>query len=433
MPIDLSNVNWTASNIPAGLSFNTRTGVFSGTPTEAGEYTVPVSVNNGYGTDQKDVSIVIEGTAYPVYAVGSKAATWSNNAEADENGFRKLPMPDAYKLLQHYNGFGAKTSGGKYYCCGVKDLKNSTSGTISSVLSSATTPTELTVPDLVGSTYSGNINEVRVVYLRSYTWTATSTSPLKKNSNLWEGYCMLIRYSGNKISHKRSNVRLYQVYESSGTTNTHWYTSGNVNIGLSSDVYKLPDYNVPTVRITGAGALYLKNDGSDFASVYYDTKTPAWTGGIITTLDYKAVKIFLPYEKETAGSNTGYCTSNASVFSYLSENKLLDNNASNFTFGTIRDAWVYMTKAYVVTEENKVYEKQGTAAWSFLGTYDVKKMIVPSTGYAFMLTNNGELYHKGIAISDIADDHTAFTQIFPDYYFYDIAFDSGTLTVLKED
>ena len=55
----ITSVLWSASNVPAGLSFNTASGTFSGTPTTAGDYTVPVTVRTNYGEDTKNVKISV--------------------------------------------------------------------------------------------------------------------------------------------------------------------------------------------------------------------------------------------------------------------------------------------------------------------------------------------------------------------------------------
>ena len=60
MPKQITRVLWEASNVPSGLSFDTATGTFSGTPDVEGEYTVPVSVETNYGRDSKDVVISIK-------------------------------------------------------------------------------------------------------------------------------------------------------------------------------------------------------------------------------------------------------------------------------------------------------------------------------------------------------------------------------------
>ena len=70
--------------------------------------------------------------------------------------------------------------------------------------------------------------------------------------------------------------------------------------------------------------------------------------------------------------------------------------------------------------------------WDLVGYYDVKKVDTNTSGVLFLLTNDGNLYHKGTAITDVADEHTELTQIFPQCYFHDFTFGGNTLTVLKE-
>ena len=56
----ITSVSWAADNLPPGITFNEATGGFSGMPTAAGDYTVPVSVKTEWGSDTEDVNIVVE-------------------------------------------------------------------------------------------------------------------------------------------------------------------------------------------------------------------------------------------------------------------------------------------------------------------------------------------------------------------------------------
>lgn len=124
MPKNITSVNWTASSIPSGMNFDTSSGTFSGSPDEPGEYSVPVSVTTNYGSDTKDVEIKvvspyndIDPPLGEVYAIGSKADVWSEGAEPDQYGFRKLNMPNATKLVGLYEGFAARTDNGDFWTC----------------------------------------------------------------------------------------------------------------------------------------------------------------------------------------------------------------------------------------------------------------------------------------------------------------------------
>ena len=366
-----------------------------------------------------------------VYAIGSNASQWSGGASPDSQGFYPINIPSAYKLLEHVSGFGAKVNGGGYYFCGVKSFKNSKSGAASTMIETVSTPEKMTVG-------SENVNQVLYVPLSHYTWTATSTNPLKKNEQTYNGYLLLICYGGNKIKALGSNVRLFYNYEASGTSNTSWYSSHSESITISNAselvFYKFPQQHVPTVNLN-SGVYFLADDGASVWNVYSESNHK-WAfvkkNASSVGLDYKAVKLFQPYNLVSNGSTLGNAASKNPLFRYLSESKLLDNDASNFSMGTIKDAWVYKTTAYVQTSNNRLYEKKGTASWELLGDFDIKKLLMISESNMLLLTQEGKLYHKGTSITGITDAHTEITQIYPSVSIYDFTYGGSTLTVMKE-
>ena len=60
MPKNITSVNWTATNLPSGLSIGQSTGKISGTPNvQPGDYTASVTVTTNYGTDTENIKIKV--------------------------------------------------------------------------------------------------------------------------------------------------------------------------------------------------------------------------------------------------------------------------------------------------------------------------------------------------------------------------------------
>ena len=74
MPKNITSVNWTATNLPTGLSIAQSTGTITGTPNvQPGDYTASVTVTTNYGTDTENITI----------RVGTPA-DWLPNIDADQ-------------------------------------------------------------------------------------------------------------------------------------------------------------------------------------------------------------------------------------------------------------------------------------------------------------------------------------------------------------
>lgn len=56
---DNAPTSFTSGNLPPGLSFQASTGVLSGTPTTAGQYSVPVSASNDYGSSTGTLTVSV--------------------------------------------------------------------------------------------------------------------------------------------------------------------------------------------------------------------------------------------------------------------------------------------------------------------------------------------------------------------------------------
>jgi PKD repeat protein len=67
--------SYAATNLPAGVTVNTTTGIVSGTPTTAGTYTATVSATNTGGTGNKTVTITVSPATVTESPYGGTAAT----------------------------------------------------------------------------------------------------------------------------------------------------------------------------------------------------------------------------------------------------------------------------------------------------------------------------------------------------------------------
>ncbi len=58
MPKNITSVNWTATNLPTGLSIAQSTGTITGTPNvQPGDYTASVTVTTNYGSDTENITV----------------------------------------------------------------------------------------------------------------------------------------------------------------------------------------------------------------------------------------------------------------------------------------------------------------------------------------------------------------------------------------
>ena len=451
MPKIITSVNWSAQNVPSGLSFDPQTGSFSGTPVGTGEYTIPVTVQTNYGKDTKDVILDIVHT-YPVYVIGTQAETWSEGAEVDEYGFRQLNMPEVYKLEQHPLGFGAKTASGEYYACGVSGIANSKQTDSTKNIVIKTVPGLISPAAFTLDSRDSSKKIDKVVFLRPFyyhKWSA-GTSPnsfdiiYTKDTVLY-----ILRFTDGTFSYRENYIATY--YKNNGSSASYGHPTPLLNnsnlpssrIYLMAEPVNNPNYPyshgcsvTPFVARKNNGDLYIQY-------LTYSNEDTSYEALGEKTLSCNPIKLFtgysvIPTYATLSHGDYGKSVYTAPLFQYLSEDKLLDNDPSNFTLGTIKDAWVYRRIAYVITEDNELYEgsiSSKTLQWVLHGVFNIKKLEIYYEKAVFFLTKDGKLYHKGQALSLgelIIDEHTEFTQIFPECYFHDFTFNGNTLTVLKE-
>ena len=428
MQPNITQVEWSATNVPSGLSFNAQTGTFSGTPTTSGTYTVPVHVETNYGEDTKDVTIAVETPGYDVYAVGAQAATWSEGAEADSYGFRKLNIPKANKLSSILGGFAAKATNGDWYVGSnlpVPIYHDAVAG-------AGDDNRDFSVP----RQYLGDKEAGKIVAIVGGNKVG---SGLKSSTGSYSNF-----ESALAILDENGIAYIYE-YEMDGQTHA-------INVANS---YR----NVAAVKRLqedfASGIAVLKTDDTLASYIY---------GRISRPLDENAtgdvVKIVTHAYDDALNSGFLYLTSTGELWGASPVSSF--NPSASYRvaqeLGAIKNFWYiytfnvqnqYFRDIFVQTKDNKLYargcntkyelglsEAKSYTEFTEVGLFDIKTM-----SYPFMLTNDGKLYHVGnyaithsyYGVSGI-DGHTEFTQIFPDYKFHDIALASraNTLVVTRE-
>ena len=407
---------WNAQNVPDGLTFDSDLGVFSGTPNlPVGEYVVPVSVTTNYGSDSKDVTILVEEKSYSVFAVGYRASDWSNADEPDENGLYPVDIPNAYKLLPNTEGFIALSSGNNSYFCGANE-----------VLSYIADPYNDTVQ--VQNTPVLSASKGKIIASVTSLYDGSSSSKLK--AAFW--VLLNLRNEGLYAS---TSGRVYYKNGDNTYVNTPVF-SGLIDNSNGIILPETPRYRGGT-NAFNTGLSWLSDNGYSIKSLVFTQSSGSSTNityKIKTEEISKAIKIF-----------------DSSVFSFLTENKTLDDTSSFFTLGNIKDAWFFGNLGYVLTENNDLYEYYGYFEQVYLGNWPVKKLqMLPFTSEtfregAFMLTDDGELFYKGPALNYLADEnlcsgYDSFTRILPNCTIRDMTIANAqntltecfTLTVLKE-
>ena len=425
MPPKITKVRWSAQNVPWGLSFNEKTGTFSGTPEDIGEYTVPVTVETNYGKDTKDVKIIVEPPLCDVYAIGTKAVTWAESGEADSDGFYKLSMPKANKLVAHYEGFGAITADKKYYCCGVTSLT-----TVNESLQKFDPPTFIiTNKPYLFNTTGPSSPLTRVIvgswYTSSYTGGSSSSTRTTSQAkwiltwagNFGRGSCAT---SGTL---KNTTVTVQGKSQSSTTVSPSASTGYLVTntTGTTEDIKN--DEIGDGFCVFGDSSILATS--SPVNDLLYRTGNFVCIGGSFIALPEKCVKKFYPTQPFVCLAASGI------LYKYTTSGVI----PVSCQYGKIKNAWGYGENAFFIhTEDNVLYQyNKESTDWDSLGAFDIKKLEVQNASYAWLITNDGELYHKGTAITGLFDEaHDTFTRIFPSLIFKDFTFGGNTLTVLRE-
>lgn len=389
---------WSADDVPDGLTFDKDLGVFSGTPNvPVGEYVVPVSVSTNYGSNAKDITILVEEKPIPakVFAIGEEAERWSSGATPDSYGFRELSIPLCSTLTTLPSGFAAKSIAGEWYiaCANEKCTALYSEYDLDFYSSPKIYPVE-SISKISGgirnfSNNGSSVTRAFFVYM--------------KNNN--EVHVCRASYSSTKFKYVFNFKEvLYDIkdFQKCCCRGLALINQSDEIVVYSDDFIIKPEKNLKHVVMWssgGDGIVYFITKYGELFSVE-GTKKPVQD----STTTEKILNIWTAYQY----NNTFFVTENNNVYARGENNK--------YNLG------LPVAKFY--------------HDFSLVGNYNVKKI-----EGNFMLTRDGKLFHTGESINGITNSHETFTHIFPEYKFYDIAYldvignfsiASKTLVAIKE-
>lgn len=412
MPKNISFVQWEANNLPAGLSFDNYSGTFSGTTnSEPGEYNIPVSVSTNYGTDKKDVNIEIIGPSYPIFTIGNMAEQWSEAAEPDQYGFRKLNIPNAHQLID-LDGVGARTKNG-LYVAGLYDID----------LSNPKEPVHLSFDS------PQHLNSVKDINTGSRIFSSGSSSDVTP-------FVAHILFDGSAFV--KFGIRTQQ-----SVVNNQLYVNT-----FNGKILPLPSDTRRFRTASGGSTLsWFTNDPQKIKFLFVKNSFPSEN-------DLGKIS-YLNINEGTFKSLTGYHdgTNSGDPFCYVTSNGKSNLNTfyfNNDTFGFVKNYWGFFNKHFILKDNNNLFafgrssngelglpvgsyfskDVSGNAA-IFIGSFDVKK-IACSEHVSFMLLNDGRLFYSGFEknIHACQNQVDSFSHIFTQYLFHDISYSSSFATLV---
>ena len=423
MPI-IRNVSWTAENMPDGVTIDKDTGIISGTPANYGSFSVPVTVKTDYGSDTKDVGIIVKGN-YSILIKGTNAITWGADGENTPDGlFRIISIGKGLRLDSFRNGFGVKMVNGDYYVCGDYDLDMDYKNPQQKLASS---------PINLGSD------------IEQMTGLSQGVLPSSKTSTTGTvtfDYA-ITRYSDGraKICAHSNGINSYGV---PGTLNVKnlFYIQGCA--ALQGSPY-------------GNTGMWVMQDGT---AGFLRT---AMDGSVIGTLTTEAIeginivdnKIYSNAAQSAIQAYFRGYDDNGDIYYYSGSVNANDvftlNTPTASSLGVLKDFWFAdignVRRRFYLYENNMLYATgdcwrgclglpSGSPAYytnKLVGEFDVKKIVFTSRS-TFLLANDGKLYYAGQAMSALGLNvqYEEFTHVFTDYRFSDVAYTGSTLIAIQE-
>ena len=407
MPKNITSVEWQAQDIPSGLAFDSQTGTFTGTGEEAGIFTIPVTVTTNYGTDTKDVKITIERRNYPLYVIGSKAEVRSEGAEADSEGWRKSRIPEGSRIINMSEGFIIKTKAGTYVCGNI-DITLEQYQALQTSLNYYEVPTlKEEYADLVnavnGWVYSANAYNNETEH---YFFWQDKDGLLRRQYTATDGY-------GANWGNKR------QVFLNHGT------------VGDFNDEY---DYYLIYPEQTGAIVFYTVAPDVQMY-IKYGSYMLKWQMCSISP-DINIKKIIETFQGISARESSSVILSTDGRIIQVSTSGTYNKKELETGIENIKNIWSTRYTAFIQDESNNLYVR-GTfgedtySEFTQIGSYDVKKLLQAGNAVV-ILTKDGELYYAGqcASIPAMSNQANEFTQIYPQYSFYDVHLESADMAAL---
>ena len=392
--------------MPWGINFDEQNGTFSGTPEEAGRYIVPVMVETNYGKDAKDVTIIVEGRLGSVYHLGTNtnlyelAGILNMNDEPDGYGFRRLRIPEIDKIERLSQGFAAHMKDGGWYvltpfdCLAAPDLDTQSVKQMSSIYSANVSSTDcycgvFPIDNVVDFYYGGN-----------YSSTSNTLGSLNAYM-LSDGTVYAEEQHSTGSGVKRYHREYSEVTKMLEEYNPKFVVLNDDSIGLFGGSYE-----------------NLKKIATAFPASTNATRTEYW-----------------------------YLTNDGELYRYIPSSgteRLLPDAGEIKNFWIWQDAISSYYRCFANTSDNKLYAMGGNPSsyplglpevktyktFELVGEYNVKKMLRGNG--TFMLTEDGDLYHTGIAHDALSvNAHQEFTRIFEGFKCSDFAMVANTLLVVK--
>ena len=407
MPKNITRVKWEASGLPFGVSFDERDGTFSGSPEDIGTHTIPVTVTTNYGTDTKDVFLRVEKRTHPLYVIGANAEIRSGGAEADANGWRICKIPEGERIINLSGGFIVKTEAGTYVCGNV-DI------TLEQYHALQTSLNYYAVPTL-----KDEYTELEQA-VNGVSYAANSVNRETEHYFFWIDKDGILR-------------RQYTATDGYGTNFTGGHEIFKNHGSLGEFTTEYPNYLIYPEQ-TGAAVF---DTSSQMLNIYgkYSQFMLKWQQ-ISLKSGIEIKKILETFQGINAKETSRVIlTADGRIIQASTSGTY---NGSEITTGieNIKNIWSDNTASFIQDEQNNLYVRgsfAGTTYSSFaqVGSYDVKKLLQAGNAVV-ILTKEGELYYAGqcTSIPAMSAQVNEFTQIYPQYLFYDVHLESTDMAAL---